>query len=140
MLNNAMIYGDVVVARVDMIGWPEMIGEYADELIQIEGIRWCMCYGRHNGSILFSIRTTRSSHMAGVLAHKICHGIGKGGGHETFAAGKIDIAQALKKVKDPEDILVKRFLKEVSPRGMEPTMLITRDKAEIKPSEPGVNP
>lgn len=140
VLNNAMIYGDVVVARVDMIGWPEMIGEYADELIQIEGIRWCMCYGRHNGSILFSIRTTRSSHMAGVLAHKICHGIGKGGGHETFAAGKIDIAQALKKVKDPEDILVKRFLKEVSPRGMEPTMLITRDKAEIKPSEPGVNP
>jgi nanoRNase/pAp phosphatase (c-di-AMP/oligoRNAs hydrolase) len=141
VLDNALIYGDAVVARVNMIGWPEMIGEYADTLIEMEGIRWCMCYGRHNGSLLYSIRTTRSSHMAGVLAHKISHGIGKGGGHETFAAGKIDLAQALKKVKDPEDILVKRFIKEVSPRGAEPAPLISRDKAEINPpSDPGLNP
>lgn len=139
VLNNAKMYGDVVVARVNMIGWPEMIGEFADELIQIEGIRWCMCYGRHNGSILFSIRTTRSSYMAGVLAHKICHGIGKGGGHETFAAGKIDLAQALKKVRDPEDILLKRFLKEVTPKGVEPTLLIAKEKEIRNVSEPRVN-
>ncbi len=139
ILSNARIYGDVVVARVDLIGWPEMIGEFADELIQIEGIRWCLCYGRHNGSLIFSIRTTRPSYMAGVLAHKICHGIGKGGGHETYAAGKIDLAQALKKVKDPEDILLKRFLKEVSPRGMEPTMLVAADKVEIKPLQAEIN-
>ncbi len=139
VLNNAKIYGDVVVARVNMIGWPEMIGEFADELIQMEGMRWCICYGRHNGSLLFSIRTTRSSHMAGVLAHKICHGIGKGGGHETFAAGKIDLAQALKKVRDPEDILLKRFLKEVTPRGSEPSMLIPKTIEEKIVSEPPVN-
>jgi len=139
VLNNAKIYGDVVVARVNMIGWPEMIGEFADELIQMEGMRWCICYGRHNGSLLFSIRTTRSSHMAGVLAHKICHGIGKGGGHETFAAGKIDLAQALKKVRDPEDILLKRFLKEITPRGSEPSMLIPKTIEEKIVSEPPVN-
>jgi nanoRNase/pAp phosphatase (c-di-AMP/oligoRNAs hydrolase) len=124
VLNSAMIYGDAIIARVETIAWPEMIGEYADELIQMEGIRWCMCYGRHNGSLLFSIRTKRTNYMAGVLAHKICLGIGKGGGHETFAAGKIEIAQALKKVKDPEDIVVKRFLKEAATRGIEPVPLI----------------
>ncbi len=124
VLKNAKFYGDAVIARVDMLGWPEMIGEFADELIQIEGSRWCMCYGRHNGSLFFSIRTTRSSYMAGVLAHKITHGIGSGGGHETFAAGKINMVQALKKVNDPEDILVKRFLKEVAPRYSEPEHLI----------------
>lgn len=139
VLNNAKMYGDVIVARVNMIGWPEMIGEFADELIQIEGIRWCMCYGRHNGSLLFSIRTTRSSYMAGVLAHKICHGIGKGGGHETFAAGKIDLAQALKKVRDPEDILLKRFLKEVTPKNSEPSHLIARESQPPKASETQVN-
>lgn len=126
VLDNARIYGDAVVARLDMIGWPEMIGEFADELIQMEGIRWCLCYGKHNGSLLFSIRTTRPNYMAGILAHKICHGIGKGGGHETYAAGKIDLTQALKKVKDPEDILLKRFLKEVNTKNAEPTKLITR--------------
>jgi nanoRNase/pAp phosphatase (c-di-AMP/oligoRNAs hydrolase) len=128
VLNNAMIYGDAVLARVERIAWPEMIGEYADELIQMEGIRWCMCYGRHNGSLLFSIRTKRTNYMAGVLAHKICHGIGKGGGHETFAAGKIEMAQALKIVKDPEDILVKRFLKEAATRGANPIPLIGAEK------------
>ncbi|HHO75089.1 MAG TPA: hypothetical protein ENN05_01515, partial [Deltaproteobacteria bacterium] len=138
-LNNTMIYGDVAVSRVNMIGWPEMIGEFADELIQMEGIRWCICYGRHNGSLLFSIRTTRTSYMAGVLAHKICHGIGKGGGHETYAAGKIDLAKALKKVRDPEDILLKRFLKEVTPKGAEPTMLIPRKAEENTVSEPLIN-
>lgn len=141
LLSNARIYGDVVIGRVDLLGWPEMIGEFADELIQIEGMRWCMCYGRHNGSLIFSIRTTRPSYMAGVLAHKICHGIGRGGGHETYAAGRIDLAQALKKVKDPEDILLKRFLKEVTPRGIESVPLITgMDRVEIKPSSVDVNP
>ncbi|HNY64421.1 MAG TPA: bifunctional oligoribonuclease/PAP phosphatase NrnA [Deltaproteobacteria bacterium] len=141
VLGNARIYGDVVLARVDLMTFPEMISQFADELIQIEGIRWCMCYGRHNGSLIFSIRTTRPSYMAGVLAHKICHGIGKGGGHETYAAGKIDLAQALKKVKDPEDILLKRFLKETCPRGAEPTMLIPgKDKSEPRSLPAEVNP
>ncbi len=67
ILSNARIYGDVVMARVDLIGWPEMIGEFADELIQIEGIRWCLCYGRHNGSLIFSIRTTGRTTWQGCL-------------------------------------------------------------------------
>jgi phosphoglycolate phosphatase len=108
-----------------------MIGEFADELIRIEGIRWCLCYGRHNGSILFSIRTTRSNHMAGVLANKICLGIGSGGGHETYAAGRIDLAQALKKVKDPEETLLKRFLREVNPKEVEPQPLIDKYPEEL---------
>jgi hypothetical protein len=87
-----------------------------------------MCYGRHNGSVLFSIRAKRTNYMAGVLAHKIALGIGKGGGHETFAAGKIDVAQALKKVKDPEDILVKRFLKEVNPKGVDASPLVNSER------------
>jgi nanoRNase/pAp phosphatase (c-di-AMP/oligoRNAs hydrolase) len=136
VLNNARIYGDAIIARLDVISWPEMIGEFADELIQMEGIRWCMCYGRHNGSVLFSIRAKRTNDMAGVLAHKIAIGIGKGGGHETFAAGKIEITQALKKVKDPEDILVKRFLKEVNFKGAEPLPLIDPDRKFVQKKEP----
>jgi nanoRNase/pAp phosphatase (c-di-AMP/oligoRNAs hydrolase) len=126
VLKSAMIYGDAVLARVENIAWPEMIGEYADELIQLEGIKWCMCYGKHDGSLLFSIRTKGTNLLAGVLATKICRGLGKGGGHETFAAGKVEIAQALKKVKDPEDIIVKRFLKEVVTKGIEPVPLIAK--------------
>ncbi len=136
VLNSARIYGDAIVARLEVISWPEMIGEFADELIQLEGIRCCMCYGRHNGSVLFSIRAKRTNYMAGVLAHKIALGMGKGGGHETFAAGKIDVAQALKKVKDPEDILVKRFLKEVNTRGAEPVRLIGQERESTAPSRP----
>ncbi|HPS94700.1 MAG TPA: DHH family phosphoesterase [Deltaproteobacteria bacterium] len=127
ILNSASIYGDAIIARVELTAWPEMIGEYADELIKMEGIRRCLCYGRHNGFLLFSIRTKRANYMAGVLAHKISHGIGSGGGHETYAAGKIDIAQALKKVKDPEDILIRRFLKEAAIKGAVPVPLISRN-------------
>lgn len=142
VLSSAVLYGEVVVARVGAMSWPEMIGEFADELVQMEGIRWCMCYGRHNGWLLFSIRAKRTNDMAGVLAHKIATGMGKGGGHETFAAGKIDVAQALKKVKDPEEILVKRFLKEVNPKGVEPTPLIGSDRGpdRDRPSPGNVNP
>jgi nanoRNase/pAp phosphatase (c-di-AMP/oligoRNAs hydrolase) len=139
VLSNAKLFGDVIVARVDVISWPEMIGEYADELIQMEGIRWCMCYGRHNGSLLFSIRAKKTNDMAGVLAHKIATGIGKGGGHETFAAGKIEIMQALKKVKDPEEILVKRFLKEVNPKGTEPQQLMSPQRNAVQPKCSPVN-
>lgn len=124
VLKNSVIYGDTVVAKIEMIRWPEMLGTFADELVQMEGIRWCLCYGKYNGSVLFSIRTTRSRYMAGVLANKISHGIGIGGGHETFAAGKVDIAQALKKVKDPEETVLKRFLKEVNHNDAQPKLLI----------------
>jgi nanoRNase/pAp phosphatase (c-di-AMP/oligoRNAs hydrolase) len=127
VLKNAKIHGDAVVARVDRIGWPEIIGEFADELIKIEDIRWCLCYGQYNGNLLFSIRTTRSTHMAGVLAHKISIGIGTGGGHETFAAGKVELGQAIKKVKDPEEILLRRFLHEVNIREIEPKQLIEQE-------------
>jgi nanoRNase/pAp phosphatase (c-di-AMP/oligoRNAs hydrolase) len=137
VLNNAKIFGNAIIARLDIISWPEMIGEFADELIQLEGIHWCMCYGRHNGSVLFSIRAKRTNNMAGVLAHKIALGIGKGGGHETFAAGKLDVAQALKKVKDPEDILVKRFLKEVNPKGIAASPLVN---SERKPAQKKIVP
>jgi nanoRNase/pAp phosphatase (c-di-AMP/oligoRNAs hydrolase) len=135
VLKNSFVYGDAIVARVESIKWPEMIGEFADELVQMEGIQWCFCYGRYNGSILFSVRTTRSRHMAGVLAHKIVLGIGTGGGHETFAGGKIDVAQALKKVKDPEEIILKRFLKEICPNETEPRPLIS-SKEEISEVPP----
>ncbi|MDT8274361.1 MAG: DHH family phosphoesterase, partial [Desulfomonilia bacterium] len=30
VLNNSKIYGDALIARVEMLGWPEMIGEFAD--------------------------------------------------------------------------------------------------------------
>jgi nanoRNase/pAp phosphatase (c-di-AMP/oligoRNAs hydrolase) len=141
ILKSAMVYDDAVVAKVEKIAWPEMIGEFADELIRIEGIRWCMCYGRHNGGILFSIRTTRANHMAGVLANKICHGIGSGGGHETFAAGRIDMAQAMKKVKDPEETLLRRFLREASPKEVEPKPLIDRmpENNCIKQNTPSID-
>lgn len=124
VLKSAVIHGDAILARVENIAWPEMIGEYADELIQMEGIKWCMCYGRHDGSLLFSIRSKGASLLAGVLATRICRGIGKGGGHETFAAGKINVAGALRKVKDPEHTLVKRFLKEAAGRRTAPVPLI----------------
>jgi nanoRNase/pAp phosphatase (c-di-AMP/oligoRNAs hydrolase) len=132
VLNNARIFGDVIIARLDIVGWPEMIGEFADELIQLEGMRWCMCYGRYEGSVFFSVRTKRTNSMAGVLAHKISRGIGTGGGHETFAAGKIEIAQALKKVKDPEDILVRRFLKEVNTKGVEALPLVNPEMIPLQ--------
>jgi len=124
VLNNVKIYRDVVVAKVEMLTWPEIIGEIADELIQMEGIKWCFCYGKHNGSILYSIRTVKSRYMAGVLAHKISQGIGTGGGHETFAGGKVDLNNVSKKVKDPEDLILKRFLKEMNCKDMQPKTLI----------------
>jgi len=77
--------------------------------------------------------------MAGVIAHKICHGIGSGGGHETYAAGKIDVAQALKKVKDPEDILLKRFLKDVNSREVEPKGLVSEGPPAQGCATSGVN-
>jgi nanoRNase/pAp phosphatase (c-di-AMP/oligoRNAs hydrolase) len=131
VLTNALLYGEVVVARLDAMSWPEMIAEFADELVQMEGVRWCLCYGRHNGYLLFSIRAKRAKDMAGIIAHKVAVGIGSGGGHETFAAGKIDMAQALKKVKDPEEILVKRFLKEVNPKGVEPVPLVNKPQIPV---------
>ena len=53
-----------------------------------------------------------------------------------------DVAQALKKVKDPEDILVKRFLKEVNTKGAEPVPLVTPEKPveTDKPLPGNVNP
>ena len=55
--------------------WPEMIGEFADELIQMEGIRWCPCYGRRRIAALLHQGKEDQRH-GGCPRPQDIHGIG----------------------------------------------------------------
>jgi nanoRNase/pAp phosphatase (c-di-AMP/oligoRNAs hydrolase) len=68
---------------------PEVVGEVADLLIRCEGVTRVFCAAAFESNVLVSLRTQPASGDAGALARRVLDGLGRGGGHEYRAGGKI---------------------------------------------------
>ena len=116
-LSSALIDRDVIVSDMGAIDNPESLGEMADFLMRIEGVKWALCLGGFRGSIYFSLRTTRRKGNAGLAARKMVQDIGYGGGHNMTAGGKAGTGtDETDRYKMLADLLITRFLREINRR------------------------
>jgi nanoRNase/pAp phosphatase (c-di-AMP/oligoRNAs hydrolase) len=90
-LQAARLYGQVVVADLGMMSWPDLAAEIADLLIRLEDARAALCLGRYGDTLYFSLRTVPLGQDAGLLVQKIVIPSGKAGGHGTMAGGQVPI-------------------------------------------------
>lgn len=127
-LNNALIEDDVIVSDMGFIDNPASLGEMADFLLRVEGVRWVLCLGGFRGSIYFSLRTTRRQANAGLTARKMVQDIGYGGGHDTTAGGKAgNDTEEIERYKMIADLLITRFLREIKRRDFKGERLLSRE-------------
>ena len=88
-----MTYRCTVVTEVGRVPYPDMVAEIADRMIRLEGTQWSICFGLHDQRIYFSVRTNHPTRDAGELVKKVLGDEGVGGGHDTMAAGRIQLLE-----------------------------------------------
>jgi nanoRNase/pAp phosphatase (c-di-AMP/oligoRNAs hydrolase) len=88
-LADARIHGRAVLSRIGRTDIPDAISEAADLLLRSDDVSWSLCSAAYQQNLLFSLRTHESGANAGLVAQRICDGIGSGGGHHSMAGGRL---------------------------------------------------
>ncbi len=102
------------ICHVGPIYAPEAVGEIADFLAAMEGVRWCLVTGFQDGCLTLSLRTADHKRDAASLTGQLLGQTGKGGGHGMSAGGLI----ACLRMNDYEaltDSLTNRFIEILFP-------------------------
>ncbi len=91
-VGRAVTYRSLVITELGRTTYPDMVAEIADRLIRINDIEWSVCFGWHEGRVNLSVRTVHPTMDAGALVKTALLDEGIGGGHDTMAAGRVQLA------------------------------------------------
>ncbi len=111
-INNATLYGKVLVFNLYRIGNPDLVAELADFLLRQEQVVFVMGLGWYQGDELISVRTTDPAARLGSIIQEMLAGMGTAGGHGMMAGGQIrDVAEDKASQNDLERLLTRRYIK-----------------------------
>jgi len=91
VVRAASVYQNVVIAQLGVMAYPDLVGEMADLLLRLEGMRWSFCMGQYSDALILSVRTRDRQGGAGRLARAVIGADGSAGGHGMLAGGHIVI-------------------------------------------------
>ena len=124
-LEHATIYGNVLVAELKEVQFPELVAELADLLLRLEGMETVLCMGYYSTEMILSIRTSSEEINAGELIKKLVTGIGSAGGHGMMAGGKVDrVPDSAEAIEAVEKLLTERLLAGLAVPHCEPLQLV----------------
>jgi nanoRNase/pAp phosphatase (c-di-AMP/oligoRNAs hydrolase) len=132
-VDNALLYGDIVVSRLQSPAYPDAVAEVADLLLRLENARWAACLAPHDGFLYVSLRTDDPRAAAGHLLASLLPA-GMAGGHGMVAGGRVKVSQ--RRWKEVADKVVRDFLKSLGKSTVRPQPLVSRKTRanEIKTS------
>lgn len=90
-VGRARTYNNAVLTEIGRMPYSDMVAEVADRLIRLEGMEWSVCFGMHGQRIYLSVRTSHPTRDAGELVKAVLRDEGIGGGHDTMAAGRVQL-------------------------------------------------
>ena len=124
-VENATIYGRLLVVNLQAISFPEVVSEMADFLIRLEGIETVLGIGHYNDGVILSIRTTSQLLNAGEIINRLVAGRGAGGGHGMMAGGILyNVPGDPAAVQEVEASLTRVLLAELAIGDVVPSRLI----------------
>jgi len=127
-VENAKIYGKLLVVNLQAICFPEVVSEIADYLIRLEGIETVLSMGHYNDEVILSIRTTSHLLNAGEIVKRLVADKGAGGGHGMMAGGILyNVSGDLAVLKEIEAFLTRKLLSELSIGDLVPRTLVGSD-------------
>jgi len=124
-INNARIYGKVMIVNLMSISYPETVAELADFLVRLEGIETILVLGHYNNEVILSMRTISHELNVGEIIKRLVSGKGTAGGHGMTAGGKLEnVPFDLSILKEIEKFLTNRLLSEFPNEVINPVKLI----------------
>lgn len=88
-LESTLIYGELLVADIGPMLYPDWAAEMADWFMRLESIQWVICLGTYRDTLHLAVRTRHVTGGAGKLAQAIIGRGGLAGGHGMAAGGHI---------------------------------------------------
>ncbi len=79
-------------AHLGPVGYPELVAQFADLFLQVEGAEWSVVSGIVNGEIHISVRNVGYVRGAGEVVRAAFGDLGGAGGHRAMAKAVIPIA------------------------------------------------
>jgi nanoRNase/pAp phosphatase (c-di-AMP/oligoRNAs hydrolase) len=89
-IEEAVIYGKVVISDLGDVRYPDMVAEVADFLLRLETVEWAVAMAVYGKFLHVSVRTTDRTRNAGELLRKVL-GSRSAGGHDLIAGGRVRI-------------------------------------------------
>lgn len=110
-IDGTRLHGRVAVTRSGDVSNPDVVAEFADLMVRLEGIHWSFAIGRFGSDLWLSIRTNLERANAGRMVRRVVGKLGVAGGHGMMAGGKIpDGAVTPQKAAELEETLCARAL------------------------------
>jgi nanoRNase/pAp phosphatase (c-di-AMP/oligoRNAs hydrolase) len=75
----------VMFVHLGLVGYPELVAQFADFLLQVEGAEWSVVSGRVNGELHVSVRNVGYVRAAGDVVREAFGDLGGAGGHRSMA-------------------------------------------------------
>ncbi|MAE64799.1 MAG: recombinase RecJ [Phycisphaeraceae bacterium] len=92
-VGHAKTYRNAVITEIGRMPYSDMVAEVADRLIRLDEMEWSVCFGMHGQRIYLSVRTVHLTRDAGELVKAVLRDEGVGGGHDTMAAGRVQLIE-----------------------------------------------
>lgn len=111
-IDNATVYGSVLVFNLYKIENPDLVAELADFLLRQEQVEYVLGLGWYNGDEILSVRTTEHSAKLGSVIREMLDGMGTAGGHGMMAGGQIrNVSEDKASQKELERLMTRRYIK-----------------------------
>ena len=84
-LTGRRLVEGVMFVHLGSVGYPELVAQFADFLLQVEGAEWSVVSGRVNGELHVSVRNVGYVRAAGDVVREAFGDLGGAGGHRSMA-------------------------------------------------------
>jgi nanoRNase/pAp phosphatase (c-di-AMP/oligoRNAs hydrolase) len=84
----------VVFSHLGPVAYPELVAQFADLFLQIEGAEWAVVSGTVNGMLHVSVRNVGYVRAAGDVVRQAFGDLGSAGGHRSMAKAVIRLREA----------------------------------------------
>jgi nanoRNase/pAp phosphatase (c-di-AMP/oligoRNAs hydrolase) len=112
-IDNAEVYGPLIVARVGHLPYPDAAAEIAEYFLKYQEVTNAFAIGEYGGEIFMSMRSDDPGARLEETARRIIDGFGTAGGHGCSAGGQIPVCDEDRDcVADIEKAVIDRLLKE----------------------------
>jgi nanoRNase/pAp phosphatase (c-di-AMP/oligoRNAs hydrolase) len=90
-LGGRRLVDGVMFVHLGPVAYPELVAQFADFLLQVEGAEWSVVSGRVNGELHISVRNVGYVRAAGEVVHDAFGDLGGAGGHRSMAKAVIKL-------------------------------------------------
>ena len=109
-LEDARVYGEMLVFNLRKVENPDLVAELADFLLRQQGVNYVLGMGWFNTTQILSMRSLNPEAKLGLVIQEMVAGIGTAGGHGMVAGGQVrNIGEDEQSQQDLEQRLIERM-------------------------------